>query len=223
MKKIIMTALMAAVLNTANAENCASNFTGFYSGVQVGANSGKVKLTIDNNNGTEADKASKTKTAFLGGLFAGYGAGIGSCWYIGGELYLNLASLKVNLADKLGYENVSVTYKSNYNYGAKLRVGYTFTPQVLVFLGLGAELASTKLTYSENGRDNDSYSKSKKLLSFAPSIGADFLVSKNIFVRAEASYLIGKQQKFNLSDDQTADIKAKTKQARFVVGVGYKF
>ncbi len=206
MKKFTMAVATASLLSaTAFADSCASSFSGFYAGAQAGANSATIQVK---------DKAADTKGSlggkgFVGGLFAGYGMGVGSCAYVGAELYLNLGNTNISQVDDTG---VKSTLTIGYNYGAKARLGYTVSPQSMLFLGLGLERAKMSAKV-----DGESAGKKQKI-SFAPSVGMDMFVNKNIFLRGEFTHVFG--PKINEKD---SDVTSKATQQRFTLGLGYKF
>jgi len=241
-----MAALAALSLGTVSAESCASSFSGFYAGVQAGMNSttGTLKISSLNSNNATRNSDSSTpigKKSFLGGLFAGYGMGVGSCAYVGAELYGNFGDASQTLVDASTQDAdskyFSVKMSRGYNLGAKVRLGYTISQQAMIFVGLGLEYAKTKLT-SENVQTNELQTgfdkivkKNKAKINFAPSIGMDMFLNKNLFLRGEYTYVVGIKQKLEAqqannalaNSKSTATIKANMTQQRFALGLGYKF
>ena len=120
MKKFAMAAVAALSLSTASAESCASSFSGFYAGAQLGMNSVTGTTTVDAAAAAYNRKGGNSAKSFLGGLFAGYGMGVGSCAYVGGELYTNFANNSMNI---LTTNNTKDTFKNTYNMGLKVRLG----------------------------------------------------------------------------------------------------
>ncbi len=240
-----MAALAALSLGTVSAESCASSFSGFYAGVQAGMNSTTGTLDMSsylNRTGTATPANSKFnagKKSFLGGIFAGYGMGVGSCAYVGAEVYGNFGNAASTLYDstdtEAGAKNFKVTMKRGYNLGAKVRLGYTVSQQAMIFVGLGLEYAKSTLQ-SENIQTTVAQTnvdkivkKSKGKISFAPSIGMDMFLNKNLFLRGEYTYVMGMKQKLEAKQvgttiaSQTATMKLNTTQQRFALGLGYKF
>ncbi len=244
-----MAVIAAASLSSAFAESCASSFSGFYAGVQAGINSTTGSSTIsgyvDNINNaagvTSSQKTSVGKKSFLGGIFAGYGMAVGSCAYVGAEVYGNFGNASETLFDSstLAVQGNSfiVKMKRTYSFGAKVRLGYTVSQQAMIFLGLGLEYAKFNLQATniynqaltpQAGIDLVT-KKNKGKISFAPSVGMDVFLNKNVFVRGEYTYVIGIKQKLNASYvntalvTQTAAVKANMNQQRFTLGLGYKF
>ena len=248
MKKFAMAIVTTALLSSAQADSCASNFSGFYTGVQAGINSTTGNLKIDgyavnpDANPVSNYKATTGSKAFLGGLFTGYGMGVGSCAYVGGEVYVNFANDKNTMFDTSSLcsdaRTFKITAKQNLAMGAKIRLGYTFSPKAMVFLGLGLEYAKWQLkcenitpstVLAQVGIDTET-KKHIATVAFAPSLGMEAFLTKNIFVRGEYTYVVGTNQK--LAPQQvttrvpakiTADVKANLDQQRFTIGLGYKF
>jgi len=244
MKRIAFLAL--ALLGTAaHSETCASNFSGFYAGLQAGMNSTTGSLKIDHFRASGADEASSVFSgkpgdkSFVGGLFGGYGLGIGSCTYVGFEAYLNFSNENNKLLDQtdmsLDYRHFKITAKKNLSGGAKVRLGYTITPQTLIFVGLGLEVAKWQLKCENVQTENPQTGieivtkKNRSLASFAPSIGLEAFLTKNLFVRGEYTYVVGSKQKLSpqqvtlIPTTSTAEVKANLDQQRFTLGLGYKF
>ena len=239
-----MVAITAASLGTAFADSCANSFSGFYAGVQAGVNSTNGTTNIDNYLATNSDtaasnhKSSVGKKSFVGGLFAGYGMGVGSCAYVGAELYANFGNSNDTAYDSSNYaadsKNLKITVKRGYTMGAKVRLGYTVSPQAMIFLGLGLERAKMTLQ-SENMQTAHAQTgakavkKSKNKVSFAPSVGMDMFLNKNLFLRGEYTYVVGTSQKVSpvvtntVGTNFTATVKTNMTQQRFALGLGYKF
>ena len=229
MKKFAMAAVAALSLSTASAESCASSFSGFYAGAQLGMNSVTGTTTVDAAAAAYNRKGGNSAKSFLGGLFAGYGMGVGSCAYVGGELYTNFANNSMNI---LTTNNTKDTFKNTYNMGLKVRLGYTVSQQAMIFLGLGMEKskwqAKTVLDAVAGGRAAGTYKKNKSNFAFAPSVGMDMFVNKNLFIRGEFTYVLAPKMKITGANDtplvgtgDTAKIAAT--QQRFTLGLGYKF
>lgn len=232
MKKFTMAVATASLLSaTAFADSCASSFSGFYAGAQAGVNSVSGKQTVDSNVADRNLKNDAGSKAFIGGLFAGYGMGVGSCTYVGGEVYVNFGNNNVNL---LTNNTVKQTLKGTYNFGAKVRLGYTVSQQSMIFLGLGMERAKwqVKETIGGNaavaGRNPGSYKKNKASFAFAPSVGMDMFINKNLFLRGEFTYVLAPSMKVAGGTDTPVagtneTFKVKATQQRFTLGLGYKF
>ncbi len=203
-------------------------------------------------------KIDGSKTAALFGMFAGYGMQMNQM-YFGGELYAGFDTTKVTPMDdsatgnQAGYWKTTVTRK-NY-YGFAPRIGYFVTPSTMVYARFGIELGKwnvkvdpdmgtinwdwrgagsitpAALKLMQDG-SSKAFQKSKNAVSFAPGLGFEMYMTKNVFMRAEYSYLFGP----SISVDQNIDgypnttfygtgvtHKVKIRQHAVKVGVGYKF
>ena len=228
MKKFAMAAVAALSLSTASAESCASSFSGFYAGLQAGMNSVTGTTTVESAVAANNRKGGNSAKSFLGGLFAGYGMGVGSCAYVGGELYTNFANNNVSI---LSTNDKKETFKNTYNMGLKVRLGYTVSQQAMIFLGLGMEKSkwqAKEVAQRAGYRGGQTFKKNKSNFAFAPSVGMDMFVNKNLFIRGEFTYVMAPKMKINGANDTplvgtntTAKIAAT--QQRFTLGLGYKF
>lgn len=198
-------------------------------------------------------KSESGKMAGLFGAFAGYGMVVGQGAYFGGEVYGGFDSSKVSVYDDsasgaaTGYFKSTVK-RTNY-YGLAARVGYMVTPSTLAYIRLGVEAGkwtaqvvpdSGTITATQNtataaqqAASNQTFTKSKNAISFAPGLGLEAYITKNMFLRAEYSYLFG--PKINGLDQNIVgypnaifngtDVihSFKITQHQFKIGVGYKF
>ncbi len=252
MKKFAMAVVAAASLGTAFADSCANSFTGFYAGVQAGMNSTTGTLKAEGLFDTNLTTTTTTrnvnlgKKSFLGGLFVGYGMGVGSCAYVGAEFYGNFGNTGSTLFDQTddagSNKFFKVSMSRKYNLGAKVRLGYTVSQQAMIFVGLGLEYAKTQLQVENIQSDAANPAaqvgvtgvtkKNKGKISFAPSIGMDVFLNKNLFVRGEYTYVMGIKQTVTAANGNiagaaqaktNANFKLNASQQRFALGLGYKF
>lgn len=224
MKKLVMAVATAAALTAANAA-CSSSFSGFYAGAQAGLGSTTSVATDKSTNAGADTTAGNKRTAggksFVGGLFAGYGMGVGSCAYVGGELYANVDTLNA-YTQKNAAGVAGAKFRSKYNAGAKVRLGYTVSQQAMVFVGLGMEYSKASIKFATNAARTTTKTNSKKNFVFAPSVGMDMFLSKNLFLRGEYTYAMGNKVSAKL-DNGTVLSTTKADQQRFMLGLGYKF
>lgn len=236
MKKFAMAVATASLLGGAYAESCASSVSGFYAGVQAGINStnGTSSLTYTDTNAAHNTATTNTlgKKSFLGGIFAGYGMGVGSCAYVGGEFYVNFGNSNLNLINATTSAGTATLKASNKTaFGAKVRLGYTVSQQAMIFLGLGLEYSKWKVSGTvptSAAATTLAVSKSKSGVKFAPSVGMDMFLNKNLFVRGEYTYVLSSKVKQTVkttvgANTYTAAVKASPSQQRFALGLGYKF
>lgn len=257
MKKLTTALLVAAALTTAVSADGGSN-GGFYLGANAGVANTNVKysyvsvspavgptLATQNYNNTSG------KMAGLFGVFAGYGMNVGQGAYVGGEVYGGLDTTKVTPYDDSGstvngYHKTTVK-RTNF-YGLAARLGFMVTPSTLAYIRLGVEAGkwTTQVTPNQAalnlavnqavagvlGTDASAVSKTKNSINFAPGLGMEVSVNKNLFVRAEYSYLFGPsitaiQGTSKLANTymngQSMNHTTKISQHAFKIGVGYKF
>jgi len=189
----------------------------------------------------------------LFGMFAGYGMQVGNM-YFGGEVYGGFDSAKVNpyndnaTGGAGGYW--STTVKRTNFYGLAPRVGFFVTPSTMLYAKFGIEggkwraqidpntktidkgALSLTLTQALKDQSKVSSKASKNSISFTPGFGIDMFVTKNLFLRAEYTYMFG--PKITVKQDirgydntvfagDYVVHKFQITQQTFKVGVGYKF
>ena len=220
MKKLVILASTAMALNaTTPTENDSSKLSGFYAGVQAGINTTQ---STYKELGYEAKSYFTRSVARIGGLFAGYGVGVGKNMYVGVEAYVNLVENQTFFVDTPCFK---ASLKTNDNIGAKIRLGYTVSPQAMIFLGLGVEysewtLKSKRITPTAGMAGVNATTQTKKgNIAFCPSVGADIYFNNHVFLRPEYTYVTP-----NKIQAEVADLKvtSKTAQHRFTLGLGYK-
>jgi len=185
----------------------------------------------------------------LFGVFAGYGMQINQM-YVGAEVYAGFDSAKLDVYNDAGSGNGSATgggagayypvgkasIQRKSFYGFAPRAGFFVTPSTMLYLKLGVEAGkweATKVSASNDqyaAAQNVTTKKSKNAMSFVPALGLDVFMTKNLFLRAEYSYMFG--PKITLRQDTTAsgswggtyaDHKFEVTQQVMKIGVGYKF
>ena len=199
--------------------------------------------------GSESGKSLGILSAFLG-----YGKQI-QRFYVGIDVYGGYDFAKVTGFDNTksgnnhGFWAASVTHK--FYYGLSPRIGYKLAPSVLAYIGVNVEMGKWEakivpdsdisddatLTYRGPGggligqaRVNESLrtrTATKNALTFAPRIGVDIMLTRNVFARAEYSYLFGPKITIN---QNTAGVYAVASdsvtqrfsitQHRFLISVG---
>jgi opacity protein-like surface antigen len=195
-------------------------------------------------------KADGGKAAGVFGLFAGYGAVVGRGAYVGGEIYAGMDTTSFSPYDdsasgkRVGYWKAKLEHK--YYYGLAARLGYMITPNTLAYIRLAVESGKWKASTTPNGglfdvgnvpassEDRKTVTKNKTGIQFAPGVGVEVYVSKNMFIRAEYSYLFGPKlslengtkslaQTLNGFNGDSVKHNFKTSQHAMKIGVGYKF
>lgn len=209
---------------------------------------GEAQLDIESEGG---------KSLGIFSAFVGYGKQI-QRFYVGIDVYGGYDFAKVtgfdntNTGNNHGFWAASVTHK--FYYGLSPRIGYKLAPSVLAYVGVNIEMGKWEakivpdsdiaddatLTYRGSGggligqaRVNESIRTriaSKNALTFAPRIGVDIMLTRNVFARAEYSYLFGPKITINqntagvfaIASDSVTQQFSITQQ-RFLISVGYKF
>lgn len=258
MKKFTSALLAVTALTAANAfaAGAVDSKTGAYVGGNVGMANTNVKYSYvsSNSNGTaltttlNSFKADAGKMNPVFGLFAGYGMQVGTM-YFGGEVYGGFDSAKVIAYDDSASGVAAGFWKSSVKrtnfYGLAPRVGFFVTPSTMLYVKLGVEGGKWKAMIDPNmnvvnGHNNSTaagraasgkqFNASKSGISFAPGLGLDAFITKNLFLRAEYSYLFG--PKITVVQDTSGlgtapgdrvTHKFQITQQTFKVGVGYKF
>lgn len=262
MKKLALLATVA-LIGTASADvpACATAANSFYAGVSLGLANTNVKYNMRNvnvgaavigqNYGIDAGKA-----GLQYGVLGGYNMGLGNGVVVGVELFAGGDSSKVkNMNDNSGinYNVGKESVKRTMYYGLAPRIGYMITPNVLAYVRLGVEAGKWKAQFTPDaaaidgisstvvGKNSDEQkatakkvkTASKNRINFAPGVGMDVLVSKNIFVRAQYHYVFGPKMTINWNevDGITSNLFNGSNQIRTYkvsqhvvsLAVGYKF
>lgn len=193
----------AALLFSANAV-CAQQpslhtyFTGPYVGGAVGGEIARTKFDF-----AAAGSETDNQVSPVVRLFFGYGYEYESA-YVGFELGAGYSRPHTRAGD--------VEMRAGVDPSLDLRVGFTPTRYALIYSRIGASLRDTKLS----GIDEDSGLTPGLRLG----IGADYLVTKNAFLRAEVTSSIYGDLSVN-STRGAAEGSLAT--YGMTVGVGYKF
>lgn len=238
MKKIALLA-GAAWVGAAVADAPANSPTGFYTGVNVGVANTQVKYTYKDSQSPQiAQKFGKTGMQY--GLFGGYNFGLGGAAVVGAELFLGGDSTKTLTADSLGASGTSsngpgkTEVKRTFYYGFAPRVGFMVTPNVLAYMRLGVEGGKWKSNFNPAGGWMTGAiikNASKNTVNFAPGIGFDMFVSKNVFVRAQYHYVFGPKMTIISNPTNIAGTAVttpatqtyKVSQQVFTLAAGFKF
>lgn len=208
----------------------------------------------------EADLDIQSESGKVSGIlsvFAGYGKQI-QRFYMGVDIYGGYDFAKVTAFDNTktgnnhGFWAASVTHK--FYYGLSPRIGYKLAPSVLAYIGVNVEMGKWEvkivpdsdiaddaaLNYRGSGggligqaRVNESLrtrTATKNAVTLAPRIGVDIMMTGNVFVRGEYSYLFGPKITLNqytagvyaIASDSVTQRFSVTQQ-RLLISVGYKF
>ena len=205
-------------------------------------------------------KTNAGKSAALFGLMAGYNYQSGSAVF-GAEIYGGFDTTKLTpFGDSdSGSSTEAAIWRTSLKrqrfFGFAPRIGYMVTPNALVYARLGLEVGkwtaqvdpnvtSMNLTSNVNALGGAATAKplinassasikaSKGGLSFAPGLGVELFMTKNVFLRGEYTYLFGptiKMQQVTTGYNATvwngeaANHSIKIRQHAVKFAMGYKF
>ncbi|MGV8947865.1 MAG: outer membrane protein [Candidatus Paracaedibacter sp.] len=214
MKKLALALIASTVaLSAANANHIS---TGFYLGAHAGYGSLTGKVSNSANNTGSSDFGSNFGNI---GIHGGYGWVTG-CLYLGGELSYTFENAKAN--NTLG-GNGNLQLKRNGYARAALRGGYLFTPSTMGYIALGGNWGKYTLNDSLTV-PNNTISGSKNRLSFAPGVGVETAVHKNVYLRLEYNYEFGPSVRATSATNANNFTNVGTIRSQSgKVGLSYKF
>ena len=224
MKKLALALVASAVtLSAANANIS----TGFYLGATTGygSTSGKLSGTqafAPNAGAAVAGSTDVGSTAPNIGLIGGYGWVTG-CMYYGGEIGYSFENTKIN--DTAGGVGRAELKRNGY-FNAALRGGYLFTPNTMFYIRLAAHWGKWTLNDSNNFGFNPARvaSGTKNRLSFAPGLGLETAIHKNVYLRVEYSYEFGPSVRAtNSGSNQGFSNVGTIRSQSGKIGLAYKF
>lgn len=222
MKKLALALAVSTIVTGATSANIS---TGFYLGAHAGYGSTTSKL-----NGFAAGGGLNTGTLQMGnnqgniGVHGGYGWVTG-CLYLGGEVSYTFENAKVT--DSLGTGGAFGVnqLKRNGYFRAALRGGYLFTPSTMGYIALGGNwgkwTVNDQLDFAASANPSTA---SKNTVSFAPAVGVETAVHKNVYLRLEYSYEFGPSVRANnrtITTDSTNWGSIRSQSGK--VGLSYKF
>ncbi len=226
MKKLALALVASTVALSAANANIA---TGFYLGATTGFGATTAKSS-GATAGTGASVDGSTKigdTAFNIGLIGGYGWVTG-CMYYGGEIGYSFENSKVTDTLRNTPGLGSQQLKRNGYFNAAFRGGYLFTPNTMFYVRLAAHWGKWSLNDSLNFDFNNANpaSGSKNRLTFAPGLGLETAIHKNVYLRVEYTYEFGSNVRatsgnagFNQGSASAGSIRTQSGK----VGLAYKF
>lgn len=200
-----------------------------WSGIYVGAN-GSVDISrfknvtrytdLETGDVSRNNWSNKT-TGFLGGVQAGYN------WQfddIVAGVETDFQGGNVKKTKYYGYGADKLTTKNRLDWfgTTRARLGYTITPDVMVYGTAGVAYGRVKTSYSTA---DASFSGSKNKVGYTLGLGSEFALTDELSLKAEYLYTdLGKDKMFNYADAGEAfrgDNKFKMHTIR--AGVNFKF
>ena len=193
MKKLALALVVSAV--TLSATESKQLTSGFYLGLNAGVGATTSKFSSTNSDAPFADAAGSIDMGNTNanlGIYGGYGW-IQNCLYIGGEVGYTFSNEKIRSSYQTlaGFGNMEL--KRN-GYGlVALRGGYLYTPSTMLYLRLAGHWGKWSLRDTLNGgfNLNNPGTGSKNRFSFAPGVGLETAVHKNVYLRVEYNYEFG--------------------------------
>lgn len=189
MKKLALALVASTVALGATQANIS---TGFYLGAAVGYGATTAKQTEQTAGvGSSGSRDVGANQANIG-IMGGYGW-VSNCLYVGGEVAYTFENAKIN--DSLGGTSTAsnAQLKRNGYFNVALRGGYLFTPNTMLYVRLGVTWGKWILTDTFNAgfNNNNPGRGSKNRMSFAPGLGLETAVHKNVYLRVEYVYEFG--------------------------------
>jgi outer membrane immunogenic protein len=221
MKKLALALVASTVALSATQANIS---TGFYLGAAVGYGATTAKQTEQTVAGTNGSRDVGANHANIG-IMGGYGW-VSNCLYVGGELAYTFENAKIN--DSLGGTAAATNaqLKRNGYFNVALRGGYLFTPNTMLYIRLGVNWGKWTLTDNFNaGFTNANPGRgSKNRMSFAPGLGLETAVHKNVYLRVEYVYEFGPSVRAtNNNVANSASTYGTIRNQSGKVGLVYKF
>lgn len=223
MKKLALALVASAVAVGATQANIS---TGFYLGAAVGYGATTGKFT--GQNGAVAINGSQDVGANAAniGIMGGYGW-VQQCLYIGAELAYTFENAKINSSlgqNQFGFGAGTMQLKRNGYFNAALRAGYLFTPNTMLYVRLGANWGKRTLNDSLNNFGTTNPGRgSKNRMAFAPGVGLETAVHKNVYLRVEYVYEFGPSVRATNSTVQGFSNVGTIRNQSGKVGLVYKF
>lgn len=202
--------------------------TGFYIGAHTGFDSVATDMEATSPlllGGTSVNKAHMGRGNANVGLFAGYGM-VNGCFYYGGELGYTFSSTKIRSTPDSTAANQFIELKRSGYFNAAVRLGYLFSQNTMGYVRLGVNWGKWNLRDTVNaGTVAAPVSASKNSASFAPGVGIETALNRNVSLRAEWTYEFGRNLRVNNAAAPTTTFTtAKSiRTSSFKLGIAYRF
>jgi len=254
MKKLTTALLAVCAVSTAAVAE-AGAFNGFYLGANAGVASTTSKYQWNNTNtntsghttaaltttGGASFQSGKNSNAGQAGLYAGYNMQMGQM-VVGGEAYVSLDSTKKTLYDDTANAadpKFKVTLKRTMFYGLAARLGFIVSPSTMLYARFAVEsgkwtlnsiAAPTSVNLATGTNGANTVNGTKNGVYFAPGLGIETAVAKNLLLRAEGIYTFAptvkvSQDTTNIDTINGTSVQhtSKASQMALKVGLAYKF
>jgi opacity protein-like surface antigen len=201
MKKLAL-ALVAATTFAGAAS--ADLTTGFYLGAGIGANSLTAPFAYNGVSGNLG------RNRFEGSIYGGYGY-VSGCTYVGGELGYTFTGGKASFTGNNAGVITTASIERRNVINAAFIIGQKFSPSTMIYARLGMNSTQYRTVLSVPGVATVNTKKRK--VSFAPGVGLEGAVTKNVRVRLQYVYDVG----------NSLPNTGKVKSQATTLGVAYKF
>jgi opacity protein-like surface antigen len=178
----------------------ANAFEGFSAGVKV--SSAGSSTTLNNTAPNDSFSANLGQQSIVPTVELGYTYGLTKEIALGLTATYDLAETKLGTVDNLNF-------KGSNHYSLNFKPGYVFNNTTMIYAILGYNSMTGKA--SANG-----YSASHTFNGFGAGAGVQVLLTKNIYVQAEA-------QQITYSGITDKSLKFTPSETLGTIGVGYKF
>jgi opacity protein-like surface antigen len=242
--KVLLSLSAAALVNAAQLSAAPQISSGAYAGVAAGVSVLGGKSNYNHKATDDATGAlviqntmnfSLSKTSMAATIFGGYGMKVSGFW-VAGELFYQLDSLKDKQQPNIASDEKSIGSKSTGAYGLAVHLGFMPSENCMAYaiLGLEARKFSVKFTDTPPATIAATINKKYTSLAFAPGVGARFALTKNISIRTEYKYAMHRSKTltasaespaagFGRGNTDTVKIKHQPKVHTFNVGLVYTF
>lgn len=200
-------------------DGAVASVSGFYAGIDLGANHLKNKFTKSSTstNLSDAEKAAlnkkKSKTGFNGDIFAGYNCQFGK-FVIGLECLVGMSSLKNSTPIESGSKETS-SAKKRYSFGITPKVGYMIFGGFMGYVNFGTAIAKYTLKNISSTGTQTKKSPSKASMFVGVGVEQNFGA---LFVRGECNRVFKK----TLGTLDSTKISSNSEYV-FKIGGGYRF
>jgi outer membrane immunogenic protein len=221
MKKLALALVATAfVIGAADAKQIQ---TGFYAGIHGGYGANTAKFNAQTNPASPGSVDIGSGAGNLG-IHGGYGY-VSHCLYVGGEVSYTWENAKIS--NNFGQQNGRVELKRNGYARVALRGGWLFSPTTMGYIALGGNWGKWTLNDNANNGNfgvNTPGSGSKNRFSFAPGVGLETAVARNVYLRAEYTYEWGPSVRaVNQAVPNISDTASNIRSQSAKLGISYKF
>lgn len=199
--------------------------TGFYLGAHAGYDTTTATNTAQQNGVTNDGDLQVGSSNGIFGIHGGYGW-VQSCLYVGGDVGYTFGRTKLRDSLKNPGTPGEATLKRDGYFRAAFRGGYLFTPNTLLYFTLGMNWSKWKFNDTLNNGFTPAApgTASKSKVSFAPGLGLETVIHKNVYLRFDYFYefstsLRAVNSSLGGSFSQLSTIRSQSLR----MGISYKF